>query len=563
MFKVTPSGVLTILYTFTGGNDGQYPMGELVEDPADGNFYGVTREGGTAGYGTVYRITPGGTLTTIYSFPDWHSVNDIGDQPGAGLTLSSDGSLYGTTNGGGLNDYGDVYKIAHPTTTPSASNVYTFTGGLNGGGTSTPLLLARDGNFYGTTGIGTIFKLTPAGTLTNLHTLTNTEGHTPSGLIQGIGSDSNFYGMTDVTLFKISPSGAFAILHNFSLFDNPNGALTFGSDGKLYGTTQPSNTNLGSVFTISTSGTNLVTLIDFYGAPAEYPTGEIVHATDGKMYGTTMLGGSGSNAGVVYQLSYAPPDPPSTVTATAGNACVMVRWTRVTGATGYRIYRTSLGGSAGTETRLAGVSGNATDFVDRHVDNYNVYYYYVSAIDAGGESIPSVEVSARPIVPTATFLSTDTTTHGSWKGIYGTSGWNVIGDRNSNNPTDPDFTRVTPISNKFGLWTSSSTAANCLQTTALGSPNRLAGVWYNTTFSVNINSLSMRQVAFYFLDIANTGYAETITVTDTSTGAVLDTQSVANFSAGVYKVWNVRGNVTFTLNATGQHWAVLSGIFFS
>jgi uncharacterized repeat protein (TIGR03803 family) len=170
VFKLTPAGVETVLYSFTGSTDGGGPEGSLIMD-AQGNLYGTTTRGGTfntacpSGCGVVYKLTPAGKETVLYSFqglPD-------GNQPVAGLVRDSARNLYGTTAFGGVptSDFADgggtVFEIS-PTGTETV--LYRFTGGADGGNPEGPLLL-RSGTLYGNTvngGIGdngTIFKLTP------------------------------------------------------------------------------------------------------------------------------------------------------------------------------------------------------------------------------------------------------------------------------------------------------------------------------------------------------------------------------------------------------------------
>jgi len=162
----------------------------------------------------------------------------------------------------------------------------------------------------------------------------------------------------------------------------------------------------------------------------------------------------------------------------------------------------------------------------------------------------------------ATFVKTDTTTQGSWKSAYGVDGWNVIADPSANNPHYPTYATLSPSGFVYGLWASTSTAVKCLQTATVASTNRMAGVWYNPVFTINLNVTGKHQVALYLLDYASVGYAETITITDAASGAVLDAESASGFANGVYKVWNVSGKVVITFRSTAGHYAVISGVFF-
>jgi uncharacterized protein (TIGR03437 family) len=276
VFKITPGGALTALYSFTGGTDGSDPQTGLIQ-AADGNFYGTTSRGGAfSGYGTIFKITPGGTLTTLYSF-----TGGDGETPGA-LFQATDGNFYGTTNLGGANDHGTVFKIAPG---GAFTTLYSFTDGADGGEPSAGLIQATDGNFYGTTGAGganddgTVFKITPGGMLVTLHSFTGgrTDGYeVVAGLIQA--TDGNFYGTTELgganddgTIFKITPGGVLTILHSFGSTEGyePEAGLVEGTDGNLYGTTFGGGANGdGTVFvletmlpTSSSSSTPAITLV--------------------------------------------------------------------------------------------------------------------------------------------------------------------------------------------------------------------------------------------------------------------------------------------------------------
>jgi uncharacterized repeat protein (TIGR03803 family) len=120
IFRMTPSGVLTRLYSFTAGSDGQWPRGALVEGK-DGYFYGTTTSGGAYGSGTVFRITPSGVLSTILQFDGFNGAN-----PAAPLVQATDGSFYGTTANGGAYGFGTVFRLS--ALAPSLSIVSSGTG---------------------------------------------------------------------------------------------------------------------------------------------------------------------------------------------------------------------------------------------------------------------------------------------------------------------------------------------------------------------------------------------------------------------------------------------------
>ena len=276
VFKMTPSGSVTVV-TFLGG--GSY--GRLVQ-AGDGNFYGTTAAGGSgtcspdrsavclvnSGSGTVFKVTPGGTLSTLKVFDG----GSDGSKPYAGLTLASDGNLYGTTQSGAAG-FGTVFRI---TTGGSFTRLYTFTGGADGGNPYASLMQGSDGNLYGSTqlgtsfNVGTIFKITTAGTFTTLHIFTGysvpdgaprpgipLDGAYPGApLVQA--PDGSFIGVTagggalsGGTAFKITSSGAYSQVAVFS--GNAEGSspiwLIRASDGNYYGNGQYGGVvNQGAVF---------------------------------------------------------------------------------------------------------------------------------------------------------------------------------------------------------------------------------------------------------------------------------------------------------------------------
>jgi uncharacterized repeat protein (TIGR03803 family) len=147
VFKITPAGTLKTIYSFcsqTGCSDGQYPYAGLVQG-TDGNFYGTTLSGGTAHYGTVFKITPTGTLTTLHRF-----IHTDGFAPYAGLVQATDGNFYGTAWGGGANGGGTVFRITPAGTLATLHNF----AGADGSNVTGGLVQDTNGNFYGTTQYG-------------------------------------------------------------------------------------------------------------------------------------------------------------------------------------------------------------------------------------------------------------------------------------------------------------------------------------------------------------------------------------------------------------------------
>ena len=258
VFKINKSNQETVLHSFTGGVDGAHPVAGLVRDPA-GNLYGTTLNGGTSNQGTVFKVTKTGVETVLYSF----SGGSDGGQPYGALVRDSAGNLYGTTSSGGAASLGTVFKI-DPSNTESV--IHSFAGGSSDGA-SPQAGLIRDsaGNLYGTTSQGgggevggTVFKIGPTGTETILYTFTGgTDGGEPlASLVRD--KKGNLYGTTSAitttfgTIFEIAKAGTFSTLYSFSGGSDgsqPYAGLILDSTGNLYGTTRFGGTgNSGVVF---------------------------------------------------------------------------------------------------------------------------------------------------------------------------------------------------------------------------------------------------------------------------------------------------------------------------
>jgi uncharacterized repeat protein (TIGR03803 family) len=307
VFKMTPTGTLVTLYNFCSkGNcaDGSVPYTGLIL-ATDGNFYGTTQSGGASRNGTVFKITPKGALTTLHSF----NSRD-GAMPYAALLQASDGNFYGTTESGGANLLGTIFKM---TPAGKLTTLHSFNS-TDGSSPEAPLTQASDGNFYGTTynggteGYGTVFKMTPAGKLTTLHIFGDPDGRAiTAGLVED--AQGNFYGATTLggvngygSVYTITPQGSLTILHAFGATDgaSPNG-LALGTDGNLYGTTISGGANTdGILFEVTPLGA-FSTLYTFNGSNGADSFASLVQATDGNFYGTTRVGGS-KNDGTIFRL---------------------------------------------------------------------------------------------------------------------------------------------------------------------------------------------------------------------------------------------------------------------
>jgi uncharacterized repeat protein (TIGR03803 family) len=285
----------------------------------DGNLYGTAQRGGN-GNGSVFKITPDGTLTTIYSFCSVTNCAD-GVAPFDALVQGPDGNFYGNTNQGGAYNAGTIFKI---TPEGALTTLYSFCACGDGGYPQASLVTGPDGNFYGTTqnggvanSMGTFFKVTPRGTLTALYSFNpTTDGFGVGELVFGPGG--NFYGAMSNggannagTVFEITPEGTFTTLYSFCALTNctdganPIAGLTLGADGNYYGTTGGGEgASVGTVFKLANG--KLTTLYSFN--PADYyvdgaePQGQLVLGTDGNFYGTTYVGGENS-AGIIFQIT--------------------------------------------------------------------------------------------------------------------------------------------------------------------------------------------------------------------------------------------------------------------
>jgi uncharacterized repeat protein (TIGR03803 family) len=323
LFEITPNGILTALYNFcsqSGCTDGEYPQAGLTLG-TDGNFYGTAAQGGASlHYGTVFRAAPSGAVTTLYNFCSEANCAD-GANPLAPLALGADGSFYGTTYvGGTFINCGTVFSV---TPRGTLATLYSFNCQPDGANPSAGLAQDINGDFYGTTQYsgGTVFSITQAGVFTAVFNFTGgPSGNQPLGLVAS--SNGNLYGTTSNggdfgcgTVFEMTPWGSLTTLYMFTGASdgcNPS-QLVEGSDGNLYGTAQEggyfnnqcSEGGCGTVFKVTPQG-RLTTLHKFCAqldcTDGDYPRAGLIQATDGTFYGSTIAGGSDGN-GTVFRLS--------------------------------------------------------------------------------------------------------------------------------------------------------------------------------------------------------------------------------------------------------------------
>ena len=310
---------LSYLADFDGTN-GLQPFGGVTQ-ATDRNFYGTTTNGGGHGYGNVYRITPGGEITSIYDFCKRPNCAD-GTTPESAPVLGSDGNLYGTTTG---IDYGNgtVYKM---TLSGELTTLYTFCSLAECADGSVPngLMQASDCNFYGTTfsggnsNAGTIFKITPAGQFTSLYSFCSlancADGNTPvSPPIEG--SDGGLYGaawqyLGGGVLYRLTLAGDYKVLYSFcrGIFcSGGSGPLAMVQDanGNFFGTTQygGGSDDVGTLFEL-TSKQQFINLHNFDKTDGAYPSAGLTLANDGNLYGATVEGGP-ADAGTIFEITAA------------------------------------------------------------------------------------------------------------------------------------------------------------------------------------------------------------------------------------------------------------------
>jgi uncharacterized repeat protein (TIGR03803 family) len=373
----SPAQTFKTLTSFDGVTGTPWSLVSLVQG-TDGNLFGTTSNGGAYGNGTVFRVTPAGTLTTLYSFCAIPLNCTDGMTPYGGLIQAADGNLYGTNTFAGFGGTGVVFKI-------SPQGTETTVAALAGSGQPAGTLVqAANGTFYGTTGdqdgyFSMIFSVPvpPGPFITTLYTFCSEApncdtGENPSALIQA--TNGNLYGTTqndggvggDGTIFEMTPKDSLMNLHTFGGADGsaPIGSLVQASNGGLYGTTTEGGANgYGTVFRASLKG-SLTTLHSFNSSDGAYPSAGLVQATDGNFYGTTARGGA-NGAGTLFKMS-----PGGTLT-TLYNFCADSNCTDGSGpygalfqATNGKFYGVTTGGGANNDGTVFGLNVGLGPFVE-------------------------------------------------------------------------------------------------------------------------------------------------------------------------------------------------------
>jgi uncharacterized repeat protein (TIGR03803 family) len=325
IFEISKGGHERVLYSFQGENDGSFPQGALLVD-ASGNLDGTAFGGAGAscqgaGCGVVFRLAPDGTETVLYNF---QGGND-GQYPEGNLIADKNGNLYGMAGQGGNyngtaceeDGCGTVFEVQPDSV---KTTLYAFQGGTDGAAPEGGVIADASGNLYGMTGAGggaacndngcgTVFKLTPGGTETTLYAFQGgTDGEIPlAGLIAD--SAGNLYGTTFMggahgagTVFEVSPTGQETVLYSFKAGNdgaNPEAGLVMDKKGDLYGTTVDGGgdnckgsgfVGCGTIFEVTQTGKESI-LFAFRQNRGETPTAALLMGKHGDLYGTTMNGG--------------------------------------------------------------------------------------------------------------------------------------------------------------------------------------------------------------------------------------------------------------------------------
>jgi uncharacterized repeat protein (TIGR03803 family) len=317
VFEVSKTGQETVLYNFcslSSCTDGQYPYAPLVRDVA-GNLYGTTQYGGTSNLGVVFKLSARGQETVLHSF----TGGADGVYPYGGLFRDAAGDLYGTTESGGTSNLGVVFKISK---TGKETVLHSFTGAANDGGEplSSGFYMDAKGNLYsvashgGTSGEGVLYKLSPKGKLTVLHSFTagTTDGCYPYGT-PAVDAHGNMYGGTGGcgtsnlgVVWKVSKNGTETILHNFagaSDGQSPLAGVILDAAGNIYGTTNTGGASgFGTAFEVNKN--EKFTLLHTFtgGTDGKYLYGGLILDPKGRIYGTTINGGTGGY-GTVWRIT--------------------------------------------------------------------------------------------------------------------------------------------------------------------------------------------------------------------------------------------------------------------
>ncbi len=311
IWKITPSGIFSVLYEFKGTTDGWNPLGDVTIDK-NGNLFGTTEYTGAGVFdGTVWELDHSGTFKTLHRF----SGGSDGRVVYCDVVFDANGNMFGTAGFGGDNSLGVVWEID---TSGSFSVVHTFTGGSDGAYPLGSVTFDSRGNMYGTAndlgdgGSGTVWKIDPSGNFSTLYSFTNNlDGAYPSGMVT-IGANGDLYGTTSSgnipgTVWKIDTSGNFSVLHGFTGGTDgsyPQKDATIAPNGNLYGTTGVGGRfNNGTIWTIDPSGNFSVVYTFKDLSDGGGPQGDVTFDSLGNLYGTAYSGGGSYPVGTVWKIT--------------------------------------------------------------------------------------------------------------------------------------------------------------------------------------------------------------------------------------------------------------------
>lgn len=383
VFRVSPAGSLTTLASFAGP-DGASPDSELVVG-TDGTLYGLTAGGGAGGFGTAFKLTTSGELTHLTSF-----TGTAGPAKGAvpcGLVRHGDGFFYGVTQAGGTNGLGTVFRLS-PAGTVTTLVEFTGLAGAARGAAPIGAPTVSGTTLYGVTreggtgGLGSVYKVTTAGVFSSMVEFTGISGSRPGAHPAGslrLHPDGALYGTTEFggtsdfgTVFRLTTAAApaFSSLRSFDdpTGSQPTGSLGLDATGAMYGSTAAGgNGGLGTLYRISSQGAHSV-LAHFTGAggavPGATPRGGLTTGPGGDLYGVTSAGSAGQY-GLVFRMSptgaFSPVVPMSTASGWMPSGAPVVE------STGALLFPLAAGGSGGVGTLVrlttAGDASVAGSFV--------------------------------------------------------------------------------------------------------------------------------------------------------------------------------------------------------
>ncbi|HEY6229456.1 MAG TPA: fibronectin type III domain-containing protein [Verrucomicrobiae bacterium] len=283
-------------------------------------------------------------------------------------------------------------------------------------------------------------------------------------------------------------------------------------------------------------------------------SGTYFNPSQGVFYTSGSTGGGGGTTA---------PIAPSNLAATSnGSSSIRLAWSdNSANESGFKIERKV--GVAGTYGTVTTTAAGATSFADSGLAAGTVYFYRLSAVNSAGASATveatAATAAASGVTASATFVQTDSTTQGTWKGVYGSDGAQVMGDSVSL----PGYVQITPAGNSEWTWEYSTTDVRAPQ--RISAADRIASVWYlDGSFTVDLNFTDgqTHRTAMYFVDWDLSGRTQTAEILDAASGAVLNSQTLSGFGSGKYLVWDLKGNVRVRLTKVSGFNAVLSGLFF-